>query len=89
MLSLWEELLILRAKWEERVDFKEATPEVLVWQKAHDELDTLIKRHTRAKVPSRRCNEAWPSIIGPSSTWTTFRGMRCGYSSCRTTEPST
>jgi len=51
MLSLWEELLILRAKWEERVDFKEATPEVLVWQKAHDELDTLIKRHTRAKVP--------------------------------------
>jgi hypothetical protein len=51
MLSLWEELLILRAKWEERIDNTNPLEVGQAWRKAHDELDVLIKNHTRVKAP--------------------------------------
>jgi hypothetical protein len=55
VLSLWEELLILRAKWEERIK-QPAHPADSIFKidrlkDAHVELDELIKRHTRTKAP--------------------------------------
>ncbi len=54
MLSLWEELLILRATWSERLKDRTIPFSVSLgefWKTPHDELDEIIKRHTRVKVP--------------------------------------
>jgi hypothetical protein len=53
MLSLWEELLILRAKWEERIERPSdgMFRSIDRLKQAHAELDEIIKRHTRTKAP--------------------------------------
>ena len=51
-MTLWEDLLVLRAKWAERCDGVVFVTETsATWKKAHDDLDEIIKAHTRAKVP--------------------------------------
>ena len=53
MLSLWEDLLILRAKWEERLKHPPGifSPADLALKEFYSELDKIIKDHTRVKVP--------------------------------------
>ena len=57
-MTLWEDLLVLRAKWEERTTSLEAIAKneiddevIATLREVHQEIDAIIKMHTRSKVP--------------------------------------
>ena len=50
-MTLWESLLVLQARWEERIKDNRILPrsEGEFWEEAHKELSEIIKRYTREK----------------------------------------
>jgi hypothetical protein len=57
-MNLWEELLVLQARFEERSSVRSVgepdssdSLESLIWTEAYELLNEVIKRHTRVKPP--------------------------------------